>query len=144
MNSCFAHQTIVLRKATCETHQDQPGDRKISNAQSATQRTTNRLEHNHAAPQFDAHVLSRGKRTLGRVLVPSTVEASWESLFSRRTSSKILSSSPASSESRYSIRRRSFPLRSPSPGSWIPDGSQLCDEPLVVGRASTRHCKMYD
>ena len=79
--------------------------------------------------------MSRGKSTLGRVLIPSTVEASCESLFRRRTSSTMLSSSPASSASRNSIRRRS--LRSPSPGSWIPDGSQL--KLPLVGTARSRH-----
>ena len=79
--------------------------------------------------------MSRGKSTLGRVLIPSTVEASCESLFRRRTSSTMLSSAPASSASRNSIRRRS--LRSPSPGSWIPDGSQL--KLPLVGTARSRH-----
>lgn len=144
MNAFPVHQTIVLKKITCISTSGPAQQKKTWNAQSTMQRTTDQLKHKHVAPQFDAHVLSRGKRTLGRVLVPSTVEASCESLFSRRTSSKILSSSPASSESRYSIRRRSLPLRSLSPGNWIPDGNQLRDEPLVVGRASSRHCNMYD
>ena len=130
--SCIKHRA---KETTCGTHQDQPDHTKSESLDQQHRNGTSARCLDHGS---EAQVLSRGNRALGRVLVPSTVEASCESLFSRRTSSIMLSSSPASSASRNSIRRRS--LCSPSPGSWIPEGSQP-REPLV-GRASSKHCNV--
>jgi hypothetical protein len=120
------------------TPQDQPDHRKAftRNGNAENQHINSASPNLDQAPS-DAHVLSRGNSALGRVLVPSIVDASCESLLSARTSSKILSSSPASSASRNSIRRRS--LRSFSPGSWIPEGSQPRAASLFW-KASSRHC----